>query len=87
MSEHLAEPESKQKKDKAITYFVNGEKQESDEKKLAAAAILAEAGFEPAADWILSRDRDGHEFKADDIVEIRKEERFTAKHKAPTPTS
>jgi len=38
-------------------------------------------------DWILSRDKDGHEFAAGDLVEIHKDERFTAKHKAPTPTS
>ena len=87
MSEYVAEPESKQDKDKPVTYFVNGEKQESDEKKLTATAILAAAGFEPVGDWILSRDKDGHEFAADDLVEIHKDERFTAKHKAPTPTS
>jgi hypothetical protein len=85
MSE-LAAAESKQK-DKEITYFVNGEKQESEENKLAAKAILAAASFEPVGDWILSRDKDGHEFGGEDIVEIHKDERFTAKHKAPTPTS
>jgi hypothetical protein len=85
MSE-LAAAESKQK-DKEMTYFVNGEKQESEEKKLAAKVILAAAGFEPTGDWLLSRDKDGHEFQGDEIVQIHKDERFTAKHRAPTPAS
>jgi hypothetical protein len=87
MSEHVAESQQGTEKDKAVTYFVNGEKQESDEKKLTANAILAAAGFEPVGDWILSRDKDGHAFAGGDVVEIHKDERFTAKHKAPTPTS
>lgn len=85
MSEHVAE--SQQDKNKDLSYFFNGEKQESDKKKLAANAILAAAGFEPVGDWILSRDKDGHAFAGADVVEIHKDERFTAKHTAPTPTS
>ena len=38
------------RREKAIEYFVNGEKQETDEKKLEAKTILADAGFEPTAD-------------------------------------
>jgi hypothetical protein len=87
MSEQIAESQQVKEKDKDVRYFVNGEKQESDEKKLTANAILAAAGFEPVGDWILSRDKDGHAFAGGDVVEIHKDERFTAKHKAPTPTS
>ena len=87
MSEQTAESQQGQEKDKDVSYFVNGETQESDEKKLTANAILAAAGFEPVGDWILSRDKDGRAFAGADVVEVHKNERFTAKHKAPTPTS
>lgn len=87
MSDHVAESQLDNEKVKDVSYFVNGEKQETDERKLTANAILAGAGFEPVGDWILSRDKDGHAFAGADVVEIHKDERFTAKHTAPTPTS
>jgi hypothetical protein len=73
---------------KTIEYFVNGEVQTSTEKELTVRQILKRAGFEPAKDWILTRDKDGHEFKnPDKLVQIHKDERFTATATGPTPTS
>jgi hypothetical protein len=83
----LEQDEKGKAKEKTIEYFVNGERQETEEKRRTAETILANAGFEPASDWILSRDKDGKEFAATEVLEIHKGERFTAKHKAPTPTS
>lgn len=73
---------------KTIDYFVNGEVQTSTEKELMVREILKRAGFEPPHDWILTRDKDGHEFKKPDkLVELHKGERFTATSTGPTPTS
>jgi len=73
---------------KTIEYFVNGEAQTTTEHRLEVRTILANAGFEPTTDWVLSRDKDGHEFTdQDELVPIHKEERFTATFTGPTPTS
>jgi hypothetical protein len=72
---------------KTTEYFVNGERQETQDKKLTASTILEDAGFKPADDWILSRDEGGKKFASSDDVEIHKDERFTAKRRGPTPTS
>jgi hypothetical protein len=73
---------------KITVYFVNGERQETTEHKLAVKTILANAGFEPTDEWVLSRDQDGHEFSdQDELVPIHKDERFTATRQGPTPTS
>jgi hypothetical protein len=75
-------------KKKATEYFVNGESQTTTEKELEVRTILVNAGFKPAKDWILSRDKDGHEFKhLDKLVPIHKDERFTAKATGPAPVS
>jgi hypothetical protein len=78
------EPERRKK----VEYFVNGEAQYTEESKLEVKVILADAGFDPPAEWLLTRDRDGKEFKDEDHkVEIHKDERFTATFTGPTPTS
>lgn len=77
-------PETK----KVTTYFVNGERQETDEKELKVKAILANAGFDPTSEWVLSRDEPPEEFKdQDELVHIHQDERFTATRSGPTPTS
>jgi hypothetical protein len=70
-----------------IVYFVNGEKQETSERKLTGATILTNAKFTPVSDWILTRDEGGKVIGPDEDVEIHANERFTAKRKGPTPTS
>jgi hypothetical protein len=86
--EAVEHPDNGEKEHKEIVYFVNGERELTHERALLAAkTILGNAGFEPVADWALSRDHDGHEFAPDDLVEVHEDERFTAKRKGPTPTS
>lgn len=73
---------------KAIEYFVNGEKQRSDEVKLTVGAILERAGFTPIHEYELTRDSDGHTYKHyDHEVELHKDEKFTATYTGPTPVS
>ena len=79
-----ASPEAK----KVTIYFVNGERQETEEKELKVKTILADAGFEPTSEWVLSRDEPHKEFKdQDELVHIHQDERFTATRSGPTPTS
>jgi hypothetical protein len=74
--------------EKTITYHVNGEPQTTTEHKLPVRTILENAGFEPTTDWVLSRDKDGHDFAhQDELVTIHKDERFTATFTGPTPAS
>jgi hypothetical protein len=70
-----------------IVYFVNGEQQETSERKLTGATILTDAKFTPVSDWILTRDEGGKVIGPDEEVEIHPNERFTAKRRGPTPTS
>lgn len=73
---------------RVIAYFVNGEVQTTAHHKLAVKTILANAGFEPPAEWMLSRDKDGHQFAhQDELLTMHKDERFTATFTGPTPTS
>jgi len=88
MSQTQAQSETESQKKKPIEYFVNGERQTTAVHKLTVKEILAAAGFEPIGEWRLSRDSDGHEFKdPDHVVEIYRDERFTATFTGPTPTS
>lgn len=88
MNDQKQQAEAKKPDKKATKYFVNGESQRTTEKKLKVRTILVNAGFEPAEDWILSRDKDGHEFKnLDELIPIHKDERFTAKATGPAPVS
>jgi hypothetical protein len=75
-------------KDKAMQYFVNGEPQETTERKLTPRQILANAGFMPVEEYRLTRD-DGNKVLEDyDKPEsIHKGERFTATFLGQTPTS
>ncbi len=73
---------------KATIYFVNGERQETDEHELTVRAILEGAGFKPAEQYRLVRN-DGNKALTDvnEEVPIHKDERFTALFEGPTPTS
>jgi hypothetical protein len=88
MSQSQEQTETDSQEKKPIEYFVNGERQTTAVHKLEVKAILAAAGFEPIGEWRLSRDSDGYEFKdPDHVVEIHRDERFTATFTGPTPTS
>lgn len=75
-------------KDKATQYLVNGEVQETTERKLTPREILANAGFTPVEEYRLTRD-DGNKVLEDyDQPEsVHKGERFTATFLGQTPTS
>jgi len=69
-------------------YFVNGERQSTDKRELPVKAILANAGFDPIANYRLTRDEGNHPYTDyDQEVPIREGERFTATYVGPTPTS
>jgi ribose 5-phosphate isomerase RpiB len=74
--------------DKTTPYFVNGEEQSTESKKLTVKQILENAGFTPAEDFRLTRDNGSHDFSDyTEEVPIHKYERFTATFKGVTPTS
>lgn len=73
---------------KSVVYSVNGEEQTSEEDRLTVEEILDRAGFQPATDYTLSRDSDGHVFqRLDEVVKLKKHDRFTATWSGPTPVS
>ena len=77
-----------QKKPKTITYFVNGEPQTTDERKLSVRDILVHAGFTPPEEHELIRDNGDHHFTdLDQEIPIHKDERFTVLFHGPTPVS
>lgn len=72
----------------AITYYVNGERQETHHHKLTVRAILTNAGFAPAEDYRLVRDAGNHTYtNLDEEVPLHEDEKFTALFQGPTPTS
>lgn len=73
---------------KPIVYFVNGEKQETQQHQLTVRTILTNAGFTPAEDYRLVRDAGNHAYTdLDEEVPLHENERFTALFQGPTPTS
>lgn len=73
---------------KVIHYTVNGEPQETVERKLTVSQILTKAGFTPPAEYDLTRDEGNHTFKdQNEEVPIHEAEKFTATFRGPTPTS
>jgi phenylalanyl-tRNA synthetase beta subunit len=71
-----------------ITYFVNGEREQTREHKRTVRAILLDAGFTPVENYQLERDEGHHLFPTyDEEVPIHQDERFTALYTGPTPTS
>lgn len=72
---------------KAIHYSVNGEPQETTERKLSGRQILENAGFSPAEEYRLTRNDGGKEIGLDDQEPIHEREAFTATFKGPTPVS
>ena len=73
---------------KAITYFVNGERQETPYRELTVRVILTNAGFTPAEDYRLVRDAGNHTYtNLDEEVPLHEDEKFTALFQGPTPTS
>lgn len=72
---------------KTIRYTVNGEPQETAERKLTGRQILERAGFTPAEDYRLTRNKGGKEIGLDDDEPIHDGEAFTATFKGVTPVS
>lgn len=71
-----------------ITYFVNGEREQTYEHKRTVRAILTDAGFTPVENYQLERDEGHHIYpNFDEEVPIQQDERFTALYKGPTQTS
>lgn len=79
-----------------IKFFVNGEEIEYEFEKppgrepitLKVREILQSAGFTPADEWVLTRDKDNKTFESPgDEVTLENGEQFTATFKGPTPVS
>jgi hypothetical protein len=75
------------RKPKTIHHTVNGEPQETTERKLTGRQILENAGFTPAEDYRLTRNKGGKEIGLDDDEPIHEGEAFTATFKGTTPVS
>ena len=82
--------------DETIKLYVNGEEvvyrfdkpDDRERFQLSVRDILAGAGFTPAEDYYLTRDKDNHRFTdLDEEIEVEFGERFTAKHQGQTPVS
>ncbi len=72
----------------AITYFVNGERQETHHHRLTVRTILTNAGFTPPENYRLVRDAGNHTYtNLDEEVSLHEDEKFTALFQGPTPTS
>lgn len=72
----------------AITYFVDGEEQTTDQHQLTVAQILENAGYTPVSDYILTRENGHHDL--DDYtkeVPLHNGERFTKRFSGVTQTS
>ena len=71
------------------TYFVNSERETTDEKQLLVKTILEHAGFTPAVDYTLKSENPPKDFDShyEEVIEIHENERFLALFKGPTPTS
>lgn len=72
---------------RVIHYIVNGEPQETTERKLSGRQILENAGFSPAEEYRLTRNDGGKEIGLDDEEPIHEREAFTATFKGITPVS
>lgn len=84
----MASPTQQQAKPRTVRYFVNGEEQETDRRKLTVREILTNAGMTPAEQYRLVRDNGNHTFTDHDReVPLHEGERFTALFEGPTPTS
>ena len=74
--------------DKSTTYYVNGEKQTTSDKKLKVETILSNAGFTPVSDYDLQRDNGNKIFSdLNEEIPIHDGEKFTALFKGTTPVS
>jgi hypothetical protein len=74
-------------RDKITHYSVNAEPQETRKHKLTGREILDNAGFKPAEDHILTRNKGHKEIGLDDEESISEGEAFTAKFRGITPVS
>lgn len=68
-------------------YIVNGEPQETTERKLTGRQILESAGFTPAEEYRLTRNDGDKAIGLDDHEPIHEGEAFTATFKGITPVS
>ena len=75
--------------EKAVTYYVNGETEETTSSDLKVGAILESAGFTPITDYTLKSENPPHDYGAnyEELVKIHPNERFQALFKGTTPTS
>lgn len=79
---------SSKAKAKTIVYFVNGERQTTEERKLTPRAMLTAAGFVPPEDYRFIRVDGGKESTDLDREEpIHPDEEFQALFKGATPVS
>jgi hypothetical protein len=81
------QPSAEGRKPKPIHYTVNGEPQETTERKLTGRQILENAGFTPVEDYRLARNKGGKEIGLDDEEPVHEGEAFTATFKGVTPVS
>jgi hypothetical protein len=71
-----------------VVYFVNGEKQESEQADLKVRQILEKAELTPPENYVLKLDSASQPYSSlDVVVDIRSGNRFTATFQGPTPTS
>lgn len=81
------EHQQEQKHLPAITYLMNEEVEQTHVHKLKAEIMLEQAGFSPATDYRLIREKPRHEYALGDEVDIHEGDRFEILHRGPTPTS
>ena len=75
-------------KNHATTYYVNGEKQETNSKELTMKEIVENAGFTPASDYDLEDDANHKLFDDQaEAVHVHENQHFTATYNGVTPTS
>lgn len=72
-----------------IRYFVNGEKEISQQASLTVGQILDLSGFTPIEEYTLKSENPPRDYASNynDDVTIHENQRFQARHKGPTPTS
>ena len=75
--------------DKIITYWVNGERETTDQEVLTVGAILSHAEFTPKTDYTLRSEDPKRDYDSnyDEQIKLHEEQRFEALHKGPTPTA
>lgn len=75
--------------DKTITYWVNGERETTDQEVLMVGSILSQAEFTPITDYTLQSEDPKRDYDSnyDEPIKLHDGQRFEALYKGPTPTS